>query len=171
MPCLKGRRWKHSNFTVISVLIQFEIAGEKSKLLLAYDIFISFNNLLGFMKNQKFKWGALVLCCYTKQGRIQNIKRCVVIVFCRAEGGDDAVQEHKKSPTFPVLNFTQCCGNFKEALNYLGSLTSELWGLILRDAFSVEKQTLLNKDRLVFFPNRFPRWNGTSFAFFPFQLA
>lgn len=27
---------------------------------------------------------------------------------------------------FLVLNFTESCGNFKEALNYLGSLTSEL---------------------------------------------
>lgn len=50
---------------------------------------------------------------------------------------------------FLVLNFPECRGNFKEALNYLGSLTSELWSLILRDAFSVENQTLLNKDRLV----------------------
>lgn len=36
--------------------------------------------------------------------------------------------------------------NFKQALNYLVSLTSELQSLILRDAFSVEKQ--ISKDGL-----------------------
>lgn len=67
-----------------------------------------------------------MLHCYTKPQRIQNIKRCVVILFCRAEGGDDAVENIRRALLFLVLNFTVCCGNVKEAPNYLGSLTSEL---------------------------------------------
>lgn len=93
-----------------------------------------------------------MLWCYAAIQSHEEFKTSKDVLSLSFAGQREGMMQHRniRALLFLVLNFTECCGNFKEALNYLGSVTSELCSLILSDAFSVEKQTLLNKDRLVF---------------------
>lgn len=130
---------------------EFEIAGENLKLLLVYDLSFLFLTtiswLLWWIKNlNKELW------CYLgiqSREEFKTSKDMLSLCFSGQRKGMMQYRNIRRALIFIVLIFTECCGDFKEALNYLGSLTSELWSLILRDAFSVEKQTLINKDRLV----------------------